>query len=30
LHFIHALELNGLRPWTENREVFRLAHALGP
>jgi len=26
---IHALELNGLRPWTENREVFRLAHALG-
>lgn len=27
--FIHALELNGLRPWTENREVFRLAQALG-
>jgi len=26
--FIHALELNGLRPWNENREVFRLAHAL--
>jgi hypothetical protein len=25
---VHALELNGLRPWTENREVFRLAHAL--
>jgi hypothetical protein len=26
--FLHALELNGLRPWTENREVFGLAHAL--
>jgi hypothetical protein len=29
LPFIHALELNGLRPWTENREVFRFAQALG-
>jgi hypothetical protein len=26
--FIHSLELNGLRPWTENREVFHLARAL--
>jgi hypothetical protein len=26
--FIHALELNGLRPWDENQQVTRLAHAL--
>src|SRR5690349_4029947 len=26
--FLHAFELNGLRPWTENREVFGLAHAF--
>jgi hypothetical protein len=25
--FIHALELNGLRPWKENRDVLRLAGA---
>jgi hypothetical protein len=25
--FIHALELNGLRPWEENQQVIRLAHA---
>lgn len=25
--FIHALELNGLRPWSENREVIALAAA---
>ncbi|MCX6587675.1 MAG: hypothetical protein NTX13_14020 [Acidobacteria bacterium] len=25
--FIHALELNGLRPWSENREVAALAAA---
>ncbi len=24
--FIHALELNGLRPWDENRDVTSLAH----
>lgn len=24
-HFLHALELNGLRPWKENRTVFELA-----
>lgn len=27
--FLHALELNGLRPWAENREVFKMAQALG-
>lgn len=26
--FVHALELNGLRPWTENREVLRMASDL--
>ncbi len=26
-HFIHALELNGLRPWNENRDVLNLAAA---
>ena len=26
--FIHALELNGLRPWEENQQVIRLANAL--
>jgi len=25
---LHALELNGLRPWRENREVIALAHAV--
>jgi len=27
--FLHALELNGLRPWRENRTVTRMASALG-
>lgn len=27
--FVHALELNGLRPWKENRRVLQLAHASG-
>jgi len=27
--FIHALELNGLRPWKENTDVLHLANALG-
>ena len=27
--FIHALELNGLRPWRENRRVLQMANALG-
>jgi len=27
--FIHALELNGLRPWEENQQVIRLAEASG-
>jgi hypothetical protein len=26
---IHALELNGLRPWAENREVFQMAREVG-
>lgn len=26
--FIHALELNGLRPWHENRQVFQVAAAF--
>lgn len=26
-HFIHALELNGLRPWKENRDVLTLARS---
>jgi hypothetical protein len=26
---IHALELNGLRPWDENRTVWRLAQEMG-
>jgi hypothetical protein len=26
--FIHALELNGLRPWAENRDVLRMAREL--
>lgn len=26
--FIHALELNGLRPWKENRQVLRMASDL--
>jgi hypothetical protein len=26
---IHALELNGLRPWCENRRVIEIAHASG-
>jgi hypothetical protein len=26
---IHALELNGLRPWAENRRVLQMARALG-
>jgi hypothetical protein len=26
---IHAFELNGLRPWAENREVFQMACELG-
>jgi hypothetical protein len=27
--FVHALELNGLRPWTENQSVTQLAAASG-
>jgi hypothetical protein len=27
--FIHALELNGLRPWSENRQVMRIAERSG-
>jgi hypothetical protein len=27
--FIHALELNGLRPWAENQQMIRLARASG-
>ena len=27
--FLHALELNGLRPWSENRRVAALAASLG-
>lgn len=27
--FIHALELNGLRPWSENRKALQMAAALG-
>jgi len=27
--YIHALELNGLRPWAENREVFRMGNEFG-
>jgi hypothetical protein len=27
--FFHAFELNGLRPWSENRRVTDLAHGLG-
>ncbi|MBV9612874.1 MAG: hypothetical protein JO091_10385 [Acidobacteriaceae bacterium] len=27
--FIHALELNGLRPWAENRDVFRMGQEFG-
>jgi hypothetical protein len=27
--YIHALELNGLRPWNENRRVIEMARALG-
>jgi hypothetical protein len=27
--FIHALELNGLRPWKENRGIFQLAAMFG-
>ena len=26
--FIHALELNGLRPWAENQRVLQMAHAF--
>ena len=26
--FIHALELNGLRPWKENKQVLQLARAV--
>ena len=28
-HLIHALELNGLRPWSENRQVMRIAERSG-
>jgi hypothetical protein len=28
-NFIHALELNGLRPWSENRMVLQMARAFG-
>ena len=28
-HRIHAVELNGLRPWDENRKVAEMARALG-
>jgi hypothetical protein len=27
--FIHALELNGLRPWAENQRVLQMAQAFG-
>jgi hypothetical protein len=27
--YLHAFELNGLRPWAENRAVFDLARAFG-
>lgn len=27
--YLHALELNGLRPWTENQQVVRLAESTG-
>ncbi|HEU0123805.1 MAG TPA: hypothetical protein VFQ91_24955 [Bryobacteraceae bacterium] len=27
--FLHGLELNGLRPWRENRKVARMARELG-
>ncbi len=27
--FLHALELNGLRPWAENCDVLRMARELG-
>ena len=27
--FIHALELNGLRPWSENRKTMQLAARFG-
>jgi hypothetical protein len=27
--FLHALELNGLRPWTENLKVIQMANACG-
>lgn len=27
--FLHALELNGLRPWKENKRVLDMAHSLG-
>ena len=27
--FLHALELNGLRPWTENQQVIRMAEQDG-
>lgn len=27
--FVHALELNGLRPWNENQRVIDLAHSVG-
>ena len=27
--YIHALELNGLRPWSENRQVIRIAESSG-
>ena len=27
--FLHAFELNGLRPWAENRSVFSLANHFG-
>jgi hypothetical protein len=27
--FIHAIELNGLRPWKENRRAWRMAQEMG-
>jgi len=27
--FLHAFELNGLRPWSENRSIFELAKQFG-
>jgi hypothetical protein len=27
--YVHALELNGLRPWSENRDVIRMAESIG-